>query len=258
MNEQRLRQMLYELQNNNIDLDTAVNKIKTFPYEDIDFAKLDHHRILRKGFSEVIFCQGKSREHVVEIVKKLNGSGAGVLGTRASRDVYEAVHEELPGIDIEYSELARTLVINGKKVVSEKGNILVMSAGTADLSVAEEAAVSAEFLGNKVQRMYDVGVAGIHRLLDKLEVIQQAQVIIAAAGMDGALASVVGGLVGQPVIAVPTSIGYGASFNGLSALLSMLNSCASGVSVVNIDNGFGAAAMANSITQLAAAKDKYY
>ncbi len=248
MTKDDLRLLLEAVKNNELDVDTALKKLKNLPYEDLGFAKLDHHRALRKGFPEVVFCQGKTTEQIVEIYKKLCANNRTILGTRAGWEVYEAVKVVFP--DAEYSELGRTLVVRRGNRAPAKGNVLVMSAGTADLPVAEEAVVSAEVMGNNVQRCYDVGVAGIHRLLGKVDLMRWAHVIIVVAGMEGALASVVGGLVKQPVIAVPTSIGYGASFNGLSALLCMLNSCATGVGVVNIDNGFGAAALANSITSL--------
>ncbi|BAF60812.1 MAG: nickel pincer cofactor biosynthesis protein LarB [Pelotomaculum sp.] len=245
-----LRQLLEDVKNNKVDVGDALNRLKTLPYEDLGFALVDHHRALRKGFPEVIFCQGKTAGQVAQIFKKLCCGRRSILGTRATREVFEAVREIYP--DAVYHELARTIVVYRGEPPAKKGKILVMSAGTADMPVAEEAAVTAEVMGNEVKKAYDVGVAGIHRLLDKLDLIRWADVIIVVAGMEGALASVVGGLADQPVIAVPTSVGYGASFNGLSALLCMLNSCASGVGVVNIDNGFGAAALANAITQMIA------
>ncbi|SHI82687.1 nickel pincer cofactor biosynthesis protein LarB [Desulfofundulus thermosubterraneus] len=248
MTRSELRKMLEDIKNQKLDIDAAIDKLKTLPYEDLGYAKVDHHRAIRKGFPEVIFCQGKTADQVVGIMRRLCSNNKTILGTRASREIYGAVKSVFQ--DAEYSELGRTIVVSRGEKPPAKGNILVMSAGTADLPVAEEAAITAEVMGNNVIRCYDVGVAGIHRLLDKMETIRWAHVIIVVAGMEGALASVVGGLADQPVIAVPTSIGYGASFNGLAALLCMLNSCASGVSVVNIDNGFGAAAMANAITQL--------
>ncbi|GBF35159.1 hypothetical protein DCCM_4282 [Desulfocucumis palustris] len=248
MVKNELRQLLEDVKNNRVEISDALNKLKHLPYEDLGFAVVDHHRALRKGFPEVIFCQGKTVEQVAQIFNKLCQGTRSILGTRASREAYGAVKEIYP--DAEYHELAGTIVVRRGEEPPQKGNILIMSAGTADLPVAEEAFVTAEIMGNHVKSCYDVGVAGIHRLLDKLELIRWAHVIIVVAGMEGALASVVGGLADQPIVAVPTSVGYGASFNGLSALLCMLNSCASGVSVVNIDNGFGAAAMANAITRL--------
>ncbi len=248
MVKDELRQLLEDVKSQKVEIAAALNKLKNLPYEDLGFAVVDHHRALRKGFPEVIFCQGKTVDQIAQIFQKLCCGSRSILGTRASGDAYEAVRRIYP--DAEHNELARTIVVRRGKEPIKKGNILIMSAGTADMPVAEEAFVTAEIMGNEVKMTYDVGVAGIHRLLDKLDIIRWAHVIIVVAGMDGALASVVGGLADQPVIAVPTSVGYGASFNGLSALLCMLNSCASGISVVNIDNGFGAAAMANAITQM--------
>lgn len=248
MVKDELRQLLEDVKNSRVDIGDALAKLKNLPYEDLGFAVVDHHRALRKGFPEVIFCQGKTSEQVAQIFNKLCDGRRSILGTRASREDYDRVREIYR--DAVYNELARTIVVNRGEKPAPKGKILVMSAGTADLPVAEEAAITAEVMGNEVRRTFDVGVAGIHRLLDKLDTIRWADVIIVVAGMEGALASVVGGLADQPIIAVPTSVGYGASFNGLSALLCMLNSCASGVSVVNIDNGFGAATMANAITKM--------
>jgi len=244
-----LRQLLIDVNEGRLAVDVALDKLKSLPYEDIGFAKLDNHRALRKGFPEVVFCQGKTTAQIVEIMLRLVSSNHTILATRAGREVFAAVSAVLEGAV--YTELARTIVVRRGERQVPRGKVLVVTAGTADLPVAEEAAVTAEVMGNEVRRCYDVGVAGIHRLFDKLEMFKWAQVVIVAAGMDGALASVVGGLVEQPVIAVPTSVGYGASFQGLAALLSMLNSCAPGIGVVNIDNGFGAAALANAITNLA-------
>jgi NCAIR mutase (PurE)-related protein len=248
MTVDQLRQLLLDVRHGRIEVDAALNKLKVLPYEDLGFAKVDHSRALRKGFPEVVFCQGKTASQVVEIVKRLYSSNPTVLATRATREVYEAVRAVFD--EAVYSELGRTIVLHRGERPPQRGNVLVMTAGTADIPVAEEAAVTAEVMGNHVRRCYDVGVAGIHRLLDNMEMIKWAHVIIVVAGMEGALASVVGGLAEQPVIAVPTSVGYGASFGGLAALLCMLNSCASGVGVVNIDNGFGAAALANAITRM--------
>lgn len=253
MVKDELRQLLENVKNSKMDVEDALNRLKNLPYEDLGFAVLDHHRALRKGFPEVVFCQGKTVEQVAQIFKRLCDGQRSILGTRAGRDVFEAVKEIYP--DAVYYELARSVVVYRGEQPAKKGKVLVMSAGTSDIPVAEEAAVTAEVMGNEVRRVYDVGVAGIHRLLDKLDLIRWAHVIIVVAGMEGALASVVGGLADQPVIAVPTSVGYGASFNGLSALLCMLNGCASGVGVVNIDNGFGAGALANAITQMIERKD---
>jgi len=248
VDKEELRHLLEAVQERNLDVADALARLKNLPYEDLGFAKIDHHRALRKGFPEVIFCQGKTIEQILAIYKKLSGSNRAILGTRAEPAVYEAVRQVFPAA--EYSPLGRTIVVRQGAPVSAKGNVLVMSAGTADMPVAEEAALTAEVMGNNVQRCYDIGVAGIHRLFAQLDLVDWAQVLIVVAGMEGALASVVGGLTEKPVIAVPTSVGYGASFNGLAALLAMLNSCASGVGVVNIDNGFGAAALANAITRM--------
>jgi NCAIR mutase (PurE)-related protein len=248
MVKDELRQLLEDVKSGKVETGDALNRLKTLPYEDLGFAVIDHHRALRKGFPEVVFCQGKTVDQIAQIFDRLCGGNRIILGTRASKEAYYEVNKIFP--DAEYNELARTIIVRRGDALKKKGNILVMSAGTADLPVAEEAAITAEVMGNNVKKTYDVGVAGMHRLLDKLDMIRWADVIIVVAGMEGALGSVIGGLADQPIIAVPTSVGYGASFNGLSALLCMLNSCASGMGVVNIDNGFGAAAMANAITQL--------
>lgn len=230
-------------------MDEALEQLRGLPYEDMGFAKIDSHRNIRCGFPEVIFCQGKTTDQIVQIVRRMLESNNNILATRAPREIYEAVREAEP--TAEYNELARTITITKiRREPPEGGLILVVTGGTADIPVAEEAAVTAEIMGNRVDRLYDVGVAGLHRLLGNKDKLFEASVIIVVAGMEGALASVVGGLVDKPVIAVPTSVGYGASFNGLSALLTMLNSCASGVSVVNIDNGFGAGYCAALINRL--------
>ena len=248
MNEESLRALLMGIKDQTIDLETAITQIKEIPYEDLGFAKIDHHRHLRQGFPEVIYCAGKTAEQVAMIAERLIQKEDGnILATRANTEVYEAVLERIP--DAEYVPSPRLIVIRRGKQ-EKRGNILVLSAGTSDLPVAEEAAITAEVMGNYVERVYDSGVAGIHRLLDQKDKLLQARVLIVVAGMEGALASVVGGLVDKPVIAVPTSVGYGASFGGLAALLAMLNSCASGVSVVNIDNGFGAGYQASLINRL--------
>ncbi len=217
-------------------------------YEDLGFAKVDHHRIKRKGFPEVIYCQGKTPEQVAKIARRIWDHGHDVLATRADRKTFTAVKKVLKRA--KYHETARIITYYKEPRRLVAGSLIaVVTAGTADLPVAEEAAVTAEFLGNKVERIYDVGVAGIHRLLDNLPKINKCRVVIVVAGMEGALPSVLGGLIDKPIIAVPTSVGYGASFKGLSALLTMLNSCAPGIGVVNIDNGFGAAALAYSIVR---------
>lgn len=215
-------------------------------YEDLGFAKIDHHRYLRKGFPEVIYCEGKTPQQIAEIAKRIAQNGQSVLATRADRKTYLAIKKILK--KAKYFETAKAITYQKEPRRSVAGSLVaIITAGTADLPIAEEAAVTAEFLGNKVKRFYDVGVAGIHRLLKNLDQIRKAKVIIVVAGMEGALPSVVGGLVDKPVIAVPTSVGYGASFKGLAALLTMMNSCAPGVAVVNIDNGFGAGVMAHTI-----------
>lgn len=248
MNSNELKKLLEDVKNGSIDIEQAYKEIKALPYEDLGFAKLDHHRAIRNGYPEVIYCQGKTNAQIVEIVQRLMLKTNNILATRASREVYDAICS-LTG-EAEYHEEARIVVVKRKEIIVTEKQIAVITAGTSDIPVAEEAAVTAEVLGNRVNRVYDVGVAGIHRLLSKMDIISEANVIIVVAGMEGALASVVGGLVDKPVIAVPTSVGYGASFGGLSALLTMLNSCASGVGVVNIDNGFGAGYLASNINKL--------
>ena len=245
MNEKNLKKLLNDIRKGKLTNDDAVKKLRGLPFEDIGFAKVDHHRSLRQGAPEVIFCQGKTVEQVVKISERIISSGHNVLATRASNEMYHAVKNKYP--KAKYYEIARIIKIELKPAQKKKGTIAVLCAGTSDIPVAEEAAVTAEILGNKVKRVYDVGVAGLHRLLGQKEILFSAKAIIVVAGMDGALPSVVGGLVSCPVIAVPTSVGYGASFGGVSALLTMLNSCASGVAVVNIDNGFGAGYFVNSI-----------
>lgn len=220
---------------------------KRLAYEDLGFAKVDLHRHRRKGFPEVIYCEGKTSEQVIKIAKRIWEHGHDVLATRADRKAFAAVKKVLK--NAKYYKSARAITAQRKPRRLVAGSIAIITAGTADLPVAEEAAVTSEFLGNKVERFYDVGVAGIHRLVKNLDKIKKARVIIVVAGMEGALPSVLGGLVDRPIIAVPTSVGYGASFKGLSALLTMMNSCAPGVAVVNIDNGFGAAVMAYYIVK---------
>jgi NCAIR mutase (PurE)-related protein len=242
-----IRELLLDVRNGLLDVDSALERLKVLPYEDLGYARIDHHRSLRKGFPEVVFCQGKTTEQSVEIIKRLSEKNSRVLATRASREVYERVLEFLP--DAKYNELARTISVV-KDRIDPIGHILVISAGTADLPVAEEAIETASIMGNRVERLYDVGVAGIHRLLGSIDRINEAKVLIVVAGMEGALPSVVAGLVDKPVIAVPTSTGYGASFKGLSALLTMLNSCVPGIAVVNIDNGFGAGYLASIINHI--------
>lgn len=249
MDMDSLRTVLQEFQNNQLSLEETMDTLKKLPYENLEFAKIDHHRAIRQGFPEVVFCQGKTVEQVAIIMEHLAMRNENILGTRASREMYMAVKALVPAA--EYIEIARLIVVRGNKTeIDDERVVLVMTAGTSDIPAAEEAAVTAEVMGNKVERIYDVGVAGIHRLFAHQESIQKANVIIVAAGMEGALVSVVGGMVAKPVIALPTSVGYGASFGGLAALLCMLNSCAAGVSVVNIDNGFGAGRLASMINKM--------
>ena len=218
-------------------------------FDELGFAKIDNHRAERRGFPEAIFCEGKTPEQVAKIVQKMNEGKSNILATRASAETYDAVKELTP--EAEYHELARLIVVRKEELTPDPDRIiLVMTAGTSDIPVAEEAAITAELMGHKVERVFDVGVAGIHRLFAQQEKVTSANVLVVAAGMEGALASVVGGLVSKPVIAVPTSIGYGASFGGVAALLGMLNSCAAGVSVVNIDNGFGAGRLAGMMNSM--------
>jgi len=244
MDKQWLRALLQDVQSGRLDVDGALDNLKNLPYEDMGFAKVDHHRCLRNGYPEVIYCPGKTKEQVRAIMLRLIQHNPHVLATRASEEVFQEVAQAVPGAI--YHEIARIIEYSATEH-AEHGTVLVISAGTADQAVAEEAVVSARAMGHRVINLYDVGVAGIHRLLDQQNLFSQAQVIIVTAGMEGALASVVAGLVDKPVIAVPTSAGYGASFHGLAALLAMLNSCAAGIGVVNIDNGFGAAALASAI-----------
>jgi len=250
-NKVDVRRILEDVKSNRLSVDEALRILSKLPFEDIDFAKIDHHRRLRRGMSEVVFCEGKTKEQVLGIFERMLGmDGINIIGTKASRDLYEYLKEKF-GEDLVYYEEAQVLCLKRRELrKNERGYVAVISAGTADFRVAEEAAVVLEILGNNVKRIYDVGVAGIHRLFHYLDEIQSANVIVAVAGMEGALPSVVAGLVSKPVIAVPTSVGYGANFKGVSALLTMLNSCSSGVAVVNIDNGFGAAVFAHMINSL--------
>jgi NCAIR mutase (PurE)-related protein len=253
MNEERLRELLRGIRDQKLDVEQAVKELKQLPFDDLGFAKIDLHRELRRGFPEVVYCAGKTTEQVVAIVARLaRQADNNILATRANREVYLAVAAEVEGA--EYHDLARLIIIR-RGAQEKRGCIVVLSAGTSDMPVAEEAALTAEAMGNRVERIYDAGVAGIHRLLNYRDQLLAARVLIVVAGMEGALPSVVGGLVDKPVIAVPTSVGYGASFGGLAALLAMLNSCASGISVVNIDNGFGAGYQAGLINRLGADRD---
>lgn len=248
MNADELKKLLERVQSGSVSPDEAVQQLRHMPFEDLGFAKVDHHRRLRVGMPEIIFGQGKAPEHLAEIFARLAEHGTNVLATRANEDQFLAVQKQVKGA--EYRELSRCIVLRQDDHVYGKGRIVVVSAGTSDIPVAEEAVVTAELMGNHVQHVYDVGVAGIHRLMANRGTLADARVVIVVAGMEGALPSVVGGLVGAPVIAVPTSVGYGAAFQGLAALLGMLNSCASNVTVVNIDNGFGAGYVASIINRL--------
>jgi NCAIR mutase (PurE)-related protein len=252
MTPTRIRRLLEQVEAGQISVVAAARILKTLPYENLGFAALDHHRLFRQGMAETILCEGKTVSQIVEIARRLRKHGHPILATR----VDPAVARALLRLDrrAQYDPAGRTVVLNAAKTLrtkaGEKPSIMIITAGTSDISVAEEARVTAQVLGNAVGTMYDVGVAGLHRLLDRRDDLDAANVLIVVAGMDGALPSVVGGLMAQPVIAVPTSRGYGTSFGGISALLAMLNSCAAGVGVVNIDNGFGAACLAHRINQL--------
>ena len=247
MNRERALELLRRVAAGEIAVDVAADTLAISPLEDLGFATIDHHRALRHGFPEVVLAEGKTTEQVAEIAGRIAARGDGFLVTRANDNVRSALRNRIDGIEI--NELGRTAYLPPDKPVPQgTGTVLIITAGTSDLPVAEEAAVTSRALGNCVERLTDVGVAGIHRLLSRSDVLTRAAVVIVVAGMEGALPSVVGGIVRVPVIAVPTSVGYGASFNGIAALLGMLNSCAAGVTVVNIDNGFGAAYAASRIT----------
>lgn len=244
-----LRELLDGVKNNRIDIDIAMEKLKNLPYEDLGYANIDHHREVRTGYPEVIYCEGKSDDQILGIVDKMTQKNSNILGTRCRKETYEKIKQIYP--NAEYDQPSKILKIQNHPIENiGKGKIVVVTGGTSDIPVADEAYHTAIFLGNTAERVYDVGVAGIHRLLSKKHIIDSARVIIVVAGMEGALPSVVGGLVDVPIIAVPTSVGYGANFGGLSALLTMLNSCSSGISVVNIDNGFGAGYLASMINKL--------
>jgi len=249
MNKDQLGKLLADLSCGKVEIDEVLHQLRSLPYDDLDFAKLDTHRELRTGFPEVIFCRGKTTEQLTKIVEKLAAKSGPILATKADHVAYEAIRRVRP--DAVYHETAKMAVIGKARKKQNTKSILIVSAGTADLPIVEEAAVTAEVMGNNVERLHDVGVAGVHRLLNNREKLYHANVIIVVAGMEGALASVVGGLTDKPVIAVPTSVGYGANFEGLSALLAMLNCCAPGVVVVNIDNGFGAGYYASMINRMA-------
>jgi len=242
-----MEKILKDYKAGKIDLETVLEEIKNLPYEDLGFAKIDTHRGIRKGFPETIFCRGKTREQIISILTTMMKHNKNVLLTKATKTLYNSIKKKYP--KAKYNEQAKVVVIQQYHQKIKKGRILVLTAGTSDIPVAEEAVVTAELLGNRVEKVYDVGVAGVHRLFDIREKISSANVIIVVAGMDGALPSIVGGLTSKPVIAVPTSVGYGASFKGVAPLLTMLNTCAEGVVVVNIDNGFGAGYFASIINR---------
>jgi NCAIR mutase (PurE)-related protein len=252
MTESELRRLLDEVRAGTLDADTASARIRdafaAAPFEDLGFARVDMHRHVRQGFPEVILGLGKTPAHVAAVAQRIVARGHSLLVTRASKEAWDAVLEAVPGAT--YHEDARAITLSQGDVTPGVGTVLIACAGTSDLPVAEEAAVTAEIMGNTVDRLYDVGVAGLHRLLHEHDRLRRARVLVVVAGMEGALPSVIGGLVRVPVIAVPTSVGYGASYGGIAALLGMLNSCASGVAVVNIDNGFGAACLASRINHL--------
>lgn len=243
-----VQQILEQVKTGTLSVQEAEALLQRRYYEEMGYAKVDTDRKRRTGFAEVVFCSGKADEHLLSIYKRIYETEGEVLGTRATEPQFELIRKEFP--DAVYDSLSHILKIEKAEKV-RVGKIAVCTAGTADISVAEEAAQTAEFFGANVERIYDVGVSGLHRLMSRLEIIQQANSIIAVAGMEGALASVIGGMVSRPVIAVPTSVGYGANFGGVSALLTMLNSCANGIAVVNIDNGYGAGYMATQINRLA-------
>lgn len=248
MNKADIKELLQKVKNNEIEVEAAIGIIEDLPYKDLGFAMIDNHRKIRVGYPEVIYSEGKTVEQVKRIIEFMLTKDNNILATRANEKMYEAVKTICA--EARYNPMGRTITIQKEEAHLTDSYIAIVSAGTSDMSVVEEAAETAMILGNRVEKIVDVGVAGIHRLFSKIDIIRGAKVVIVVAGMEGALASVIGGLVDKPVIAVPTSVGYGSNFGGLSALLSMLNSCASGVSVVNIDNGFGAAYCASIINKL--------
>ncbi len=250
MNQETVLQLLKQVRQGRTSPEDAATRLRHLPYEDMGFARMDNHRALRQGFPEVVFCEGKTVDQVVAIVARIVERHGTVLATRATPATFDAVKAAVPLAA--YHPLSRAIVVRDARRPRPVGRVLVVSAGTADIPVAEEAAVTADILGSHVETRYDVGVAGLHRILDARPALEAANVIVVAAGMDGVLPSVVGGLVATPVVAVPTSVGYGASFHGVAALLTMLNSCAAGVAVVNIDNGFGAGVVAHRINALGA------
>lgn len=248
MDREKIRQLLIDLQANQIDVEEALTRLQSIPYEDLGFARLDLHRDLRQGLPEVVFCKNKTPDQVVSIIHKLCEHHTRVLGTRASPEIAEVVRAEFP--EVIYNPTSKLLKVSEEEIPPPPKDgpfVLIVTGGTSDQPIAEEAAQTLEFLGIRVERAYDVGVSGVHRLLDEYQLLMDADVIISIAGMEGALTSVVGGLVSAPIIGVPTSVGYGANFQGIAALLTMLNACVPGIAVVNIDNGFGAAVFARRI-----------
>ncbi len=244
----QLKGILEQVQKGQITVDDAVTKLKDFPYQDLDFAKVDHHRELRKGFPEIIYGLGKTEDQIKKIARAILDKGSNLLITKIEESVYEGLKKSLP--QLTYNELAKAAFLKQKEPSSGRGKIVIVTAGTSDIPVAEEAFVTCDILGNTAEKLYDVGVAGLHRLFGEMDKLKTAKVIICVAGMEGALPSVIAGFTNIPIVAVPTSVGYGASFKGLAALLAMLNSCPGGVGVVNIDNGFGAAYLASLINHL--------
>ena len=249
MNQNDLKNILNNLHKNKLSPEDALKQLKSFSYENMGFAKIDHNREIRSGLPEVIYSKGKSVAQIKKIIASLSKAKSDILATKLSADAYKSLKPSLPKKAI-YNKQGQILIIRNKKLIAKKGLITIVTAGTADIPIAQEAETTADLLGSRVETIFDVGVAGLHRLLDNIKKIEKARVIIVVAGMEGALASVVGGLMSQPIIAVPTSVGYGTSFGGVSALLTMLNSCATGMAVVNIDNGFGAGCMAHRINLL--------
>jgi NCAIR mutase (PurE)-related protein len=248
MNKTEIRELLINVKNEKINIDEAINELINLPYKDLEFANIDTHRELRVGYPEVIYGQGKTTEQILEIIRYMNSQKQNILATRVEKSVSEAVIHEFE--NARYNPIGKTITIINKEIQETESAIAIITAGTSDMAVAEEAVETAQIFGNKIIKIYDAGVAGIHRLYGKMSLIRQAKVLIVIAGMEGALASIVAGMVDKPVIAVPTSIGYGANFGGISALLGMLTSCANSVTVVNIDNGFGAAYSASIINKL--------
>ena len=255
MNKEFIKSILKKVKQEKLSIDEALERLKTLPFEDIGFARIDHHRELRRGFPEIIFCEGKTISQIKAIAQRLWKKGNLIVATRANKEVYQAIGEVVPEV-IYYLEARIVAGGKAKPVVNKKKFILVISAGTGDIPVAEEAKVISQLMGNKVETLYDVGIAGVHRIIEEKNLLTKANVLIVVAGMEGALPGLVGGLVDKPVIAVPTSIGYGASFGGIAALLGMLNSCSPGIGVINIDNGFGAGYFASLINNMNIGIDK--